>query len=111
MKEIKKDNMSPKELIEKRIQEGISVEAQLENYKILKSRAIKEMVFEDAAMFRELEKECMRILGIPTSISRDTMKPHMKDLFDRLEKNSEATRQARVEIFKKWADEKHKKEE
>lgn len=55
--------MTPKEIIEKKLSEGQSIENQLGYYRLIKYGLMKQKKYDEAKPYRELDKECVRMLS------------------------------------------------
>jgi hypothetical protein len=54
--------MTPKEIIEQKVREGLSIENQLGYYRLIKFGMMKTGRWDEAKGLRELDKECVRML-------------------------------------------------
>lgn len=54
--------MTPREIIEGRVKEGQSIENQLGYYRLIKFGKMVQKLFDEAKPYRELDKECVRML-------------------------------------------------
>lgn len=54
--------MTPREQIEQRLKEGLTIENQLGYYRLIKFGLMSQKKYDEAAVYRELDKECVRML-------------------------------------------------
>jgi hypothetical protein len=55
-------NIKAREIIEQKVQEGLSIENQLGYYRLIKYGMMKQGKYDEASELRELDKECVRML-------------------------------------------------